>query len=92
MPTLEKSLGETIRNEKPCKTSDSGKLLLRSLKFSPDLDDPLAFIHKSSLPTKIPRLEYSSLEVSNHVGVQTELEVGKVVGIYLQDKIISLLH
>jgi hypothetical protein len=63
---------------------------LRSLKFAPDLDDPLAFIQKSSYTTQIPIIEYSSLEVSNHVGVQTETEVEEDVGVFLKYKKISL--
>ena len=54
--------------------SKSGGLLLKSLKFDHDLDDPLAFVHKSSLPLEIPKLEDVCLDGSNHVGVQTELE------------------
>ena len=54
--------------------SKSGGLLLKSIKFDHDLDDPLAFVHKSSLPLEIPKLEDVCLNGSYHVGVQTELE------------------
>ena len=76
--TFKSPVGGTLWKEKATimsKLSSSGGSLIKSLQFDHDLDEPLAFVHKSSFALNKSRLEENRHDTSNHVGIQTEAEV-----------------
>ena len=75
-----------IARESRNQLSGSGGLLVKSLHFDHDIDEPLALVHKTPFALNKSRVEETSHAASNHVAIQTEeeVEVKESVGRYWQ--------